>query len=104
MLHVTDHPRSGVVYNAGHVCNKPNVVGARELKALIFYTINPHLYKQKRSLCVSETLCGDLHVVQRMLFILGSIGKPVVDFLLVIIELSSLGAMVERILIGSRRL
>jgi len=31
----------------------PNVVGARKLKALIFYKINPPLY-EKRSLCVFE--------------------------------------------------
>ena len=44
----------------------PNVVGARKLKALI----NPLLYK-KRSLAVHLKL----------------IGKPIVDFLLVIIKL-----------------
>ena len=35
----------------------PNVVGARKLKALIFYTIDPLLY-DKRSLCVFEPLFG----------------------------------------------
>ena len=35
----------------------PNVVGARKLKAFIFYTINPLLY-DKRSLCVFEPLLG----------------------------------------------
>jgi len=34
-----------------------NVVGARKLKALIFYTINPLLY-EKRLLCVFEPLFG----------------------------------------------
>ena len=38
-------------------CSVPNVVGARKLKALIFYTINPLLYG-KRSLCVFELLFG----------------------------------------------
>ena len=33
----------------------PNVIGARNLKALIFYTINPLLYK-KRSLWVFEPI------------------------------------------------
>jgi len=35
----------------------PNVVRARKLKALIFYTINPLLY-EKRSLCIFEPLFG----------------------------------------------
>ena len=62
----------------------PNVVGARKLKALIFYTINPLLY-DKRPLCVFEPSLGGLgatHTVQLRL-----IGKPVVDFLLVLFEL-----------------
>ena len=61
------------------------VVGARKRKALIFYTINPLLY-DKRSLCVFEPLFGGFgatYTVQLRL-----IGKSVVDFLLVIIELS----------------
>ena len=37
----------------------PNVVGARKLKALIFYTINPLLY-EKWPLCVFEPLFGEL--------------------------------------------
>ena len=36
-----------------------NVVGARKLKASIFYTINPLLYK-KQPLCVFEPLFGGL--------------------------------------------
>jgi len=59
-----------------------NVVGARKLKASIFYTINPVLY-EKRSLCVFEPFFGGLeamYAVHRRL-----IGKPAVDFLLVII-------------------
>ena len=81
----------------------PNVVGARKLATLIFYTINPLLY-EKRPLCVFEPLLGKerglgaTYTVQLRL-----IGKPVVDFLLVVIELFSLGVMVEieRISIGS---
>jgi len=53
----------------------PCVVGARKLKTLIFYAINPLLY-DKRSLCIFEPI-----------FHLGLIIKPGVDFLLVIIEL-----------------
>ena len=34
-----------------------NVVGARKLKAFIFYTINPLLY-EKRSLCDFDPLLG----------------------------------------------
>ena len=56
-----------------------NVVGARKLKALIFYTINPLLY-EKRPLWVFEP--GAMYGVQLRL-----IGKPVLDFLLVIMEL-----------------
>ena len=62
-----------------------NVVGARKLKALIFYTINPLLY-DKLSLCVFEPSLGRglgaTYAVHLRL-----IGKPVVDFLLVIVEL-----------------
>ena len=68
----------------------PNVVGARKLRALIFYTINPLLY-DKRSLCVFSPSLGGLgttYAVQLRL-----IGKPTVDFLL--IELFSLGARVQ---------
>ena len=69
-----------------------NVVGATKLKTLIFYTINPLLYG-KRSLCVfipSLEGIGATYAVYLRL-----IGKPVVDFLLVVIELFSLGAMVQ---------
>ena len=72
----------------------PNVVGARKLKALIFYTINPHLY-EKRSLCVFEPLFRGLGVTYTVHLRL--IGKPVVDFLLVIIELFSLGVMADKL-------
>ena len=61
----------------------PNVVGARELKALIFHTINPLLY-EKQSLCF-ESLYGGLGTTYAIYLRL--IGKPVVDFLLVIMEL-----------------
>ena len=71
----------------------PNVVGARKLKALIFYTINPLLY-DKRSVCVSEPLFGGGGLGARHAVHLRLIGKPIVDFLLVIIELFSLGAFV----------
>ena len=64
----------------------PNIVGARKLKAFIFYMVNPLLYR-KRSLCVFEPLFRGRRGFkgQRTLFRL--IGKRVVDFLLVIIEL-----------------
>ena len=62
----------------------PNVVGAIKLKALIFYTINPLLY-DKRSLCVFEPLFGVLGATYADRLRL--IGKPILDFLLVIIEL-----------------
>ena len=58
----------------------------QKTKSIVLYTINPLLYK-KRSLCVFEPLVGDLgatHAVH-----LSLIGKPVVDFLLMIIELFS---------------
>ena len=60
----------------------PNVVGAIKLQALIFYTINPLLY-EKRPLCVFELLFGGLGATYAVHLRL--IGKPVVDFLLVII-------------------
>jgi len=71
----------------------PNVVRARKLKALIFYTINPLLY-EKWPLYVFEPLLGGLG--QRTLFVLGSLESPasLMDFLLVIIELFSPGAFV----------
>ena len=81
----------------------PNVVGARKLKALMFYTINPFLY-EKQSLCVFEPLFEGLR--GKYAVHLRLIGKPIEDFLLVIIELLLLDAMVqahERISIGSRR-
>ena len=69
----------------------PNAVGARKLKALIFYTTNPLLY-DKRSLCVFEPSLRGLGATYAVHLRL--IGKPVVDFLLVI-ELFSLGAAVQ---------
>ena len=60
-----------------------NVVDARKLKALIFYTINSLLY-EKRSLCVFESLFRGLRVTYTVHLRL--IGKLVVDFLLVIIK------------------
>ena len=69
----------------------PNVVGARKLKTLIFYTINP-LLCEKRPLCVFEPLLEGLGATYAVHVRL--IGKPIVDFLLVIIELFSVGAMV----------
>ena len=70
----------------------PNVVGARKLNALIFYTINQLLYN-KRSLCVFEPLFGGLRGNVRCSS--EAHWKPVVDFLSVIIELFSLGATSE---------
>jgi len=76
----------------------PNVVGDSKLKALIFYTINPLLY-EKRSLCVFEPLFRGLRANRGLgatyAVHLRLIGKPVVDFLLVMTELSLLGAMVK---------
>ena len=69
-----------------------NLVGARKPKALIFYMINPLLY-EKRPLCVFKPLFGGLRATYAVHLRL--IGKPVVDFLLVINELFSLGAMVQ---------
>ena len=69
---------------SGRLYFAPNAVGARKLKTLIFYTINPLLY-EKWSLCVFEPLWGSLgatYAVHRRL-----IGKLLVDFLLVIIQL-----------------
>jgi len=69
----------------------PNVVGARKVKAFIFYTINALLY-EKRSLCIFELLFGELgatYAVHRRL-----IGKLVSHFLLVVIELFSIGTFV----------
>jgi len=74
----------------GDGMGQTNVVGARELKALIFYTINLLLY-EKRSHCVFELLFGGLETTYAVHLRL--IGKLVVDFLLVIIELFSLGAI-----------
>ena len=54
----------------------PNVVGARKLKALIFYAINPLVY-EKRSLCIFDPLVGGLrptHTVH-----LRYTGKPIED-------------------------
>ena len=63
----------------------PNVVGARKLKALMFYTINSLLYR-KQSLCVFEPLFGLGGLGATYAVHLRRIGKPVVDFLLVVIE------------------
>jgi len=62
----------------------PNVVGARKVKALIFYAINSLLY-EKRSLCVFQSLFSGLEATYAVHLRL--IGKRVVDFLLLIIEL-----------------
>ena len=70
----------------------PNIVGARKLKVLIFCTIDPLLY-EKWSLCVFEPLFGVLGATYAVHLRLT--GKPIVDFLLVISGLFSLGAMVE---------
>jgi len=70
----------------------PNIVSARKLKALIFYTISPLLY-EKRSLCVFEPLFGEFR--SNVAVHLQLLGQPVVDLLLVIIKLFSLDAMVE---------
>ena len=82
----------------------PNVVSARKLKTLTFYPTNPLLY-DKRSLCVFEPLFGGLEATYAVHLML--IGKRVVDFLLVIIELFSLrlttDELYERISTGSHR-
>ena len=52
----------------------PNVVGARTLKALIFYMINPLLY-DKRSLCVFEPLFGSLAAMHAV-HLIGSLESP----------------------------
>ena len=64
----------------------------KKLKALSFYTINPLLY-EKRSPCVFEPLFGAYGATYAVHLRL--IEKPVVDLLLVIIELFSLGATVQ---------
>jgi len=61
----------------------PNVVGAIKLQALIFYTINPLLY-DKRSLCMFEPLSGGSQATFAVHLRL--VGKPVVDFLLAIMN------------------
>ena len=69
----------------------PNVVGARKLKAMIFYTINPVL-DEKTAILRFEPLfmgLGTTYAVHLRL-----IGKLVVDLLLGIIELFPLGAFV----------
>ena len=74
-------------------CVRPNVVGARKRKALIFYMINQLLY-EKRSLCVLSPFLG-LRTTYTVHLTL--IGKPVVDFLLVIIELFPLDVTAEEL-------
>ena len=69
----------------------PNVVGARKLKAFIFYTINP-LYTKNGHFAFWAPLWG-LRGNVRCSF--GLIGKTVMDFLLVIIEPFSLGTIVQ---------
>jgi len=69
-----------------------NAVCARKLKALIIYMVNPHLY-EKRSLCVFEPLFGGLGAMYAVHLRL--IGKPLEDFLLVIIELFSHGVTAD---------
>ena len=65
-----------------------DVVGARKLKALIFYTINPLLYEKNWHFAfLSPFLHGGGGVAETYAVHLRLIGKPVVDFLLVIIEL-----------------
>ena len=59
---------------------------------MIFYTTNPLSY-EKRPLCVFEPLFGGLGATYAVHIRL--IGKLVVDFLLVIIELFSLGTFVS---------
>jgi len=70
----------------------PNVVGARKLKALIFFTITTLFTTNGHFAFLSPSL-GDLGVTYAVHLRL--IGKAVVDFLLVIIELFSLGAFVS---------
>ena len=66
--------------------------GARKLKALVFHTINPLLY-DKRSLWVLSLSLGGLWA--KYAVNLRLIGKTIVAFLLVIIELFSLDAIVQ---------
>jgi len=70
----------------------PNVVGARKLKALICCTIN-HFYMKSGHFCIFEPLFGGLGATYTVHLRL--IGKPVMDNLLVTIELFSLDAVVE---------
>ena len=64
----------------------PNVVGARKLKALIFYTINQLLYEKPVTLRFEPHFGGgSLEATDAVHLRL--IGELVVDFLLVIIEL-----------------
>ena len=72
----------------------PNVVGDRKLKALIFYTINPLLIR-KMALCVFEPPLWAIGATYA--FHLRLTGKPVVDFLLVTIELFSLGVTADKL-------
>ena len=72
----------------------PNVVGARKLKALIFYKIYPLLYENGHFAFLSPSSRGRSLEITYAIH-LRLIGKPVVDFLLVIIELFCLGAMVH---------
>ena len=61
----------------------------------MFYTINPLLY-EKLLLCISEPLFRKGEGIEATYAVhLRLIGKHVVDFVLVIIELLSLGAMVQ---------
>jgi len=68
-----------------------NIVGARKLKAFIYYTVNPFFY-EKWSLCVFEPLSAGLRATYTVHLRL--IGKLIVNFLLGIIELFSLTAFV----------
>ena len=68
-----------------------NHVGARKLQALIFYAINPLLTKSDHFAFLSALFRG---IGPTYAVYLRLIRKLVVDFLLVILELFSLGAFV----------
>jgi len=71
----------------------PNVFGARKLKALIFYTII-HFYTKNGHLAFLAPLWG---LGATYAVCLRLIGKPIVDFLLVISELFSLRVMPDEL-------
>ena len=72
----------------GDGMGKTKCYRCQKIKAFIFYTINPLLY-EKEPLCVFEPLFGGFGVIYALHVRL--IGKPLLDFLLVIIAPFLLG-------------